>query len=99
MGGSLSLLIANKKKFSISGVIFFAPGLVMNPVNKLPLGIIHYFQLLCMPKSYLFPPSYKSGCRHKLYVDKIKSNPYIYNGDVRSGTMYQIGKNIPKFRD
>jgi hypothetical protein len=52
-----------------------------------------------MPKSYLFPPSYKSGCRHKQYIEKIKCNPFIYNGDVRSGTMYQLGRNIPKIRD
>lgn len=69
MGGAISIKVANRARVpNISGVIFVSPALSFNKFNPLPLTWIHYFQIAFMPRSYLFPPSYTSGCRHKQFI-------------------------------
>jgi alpha-beta hydrolase superfamily lysophospholipase len=92
MGGAISLKVANRGQIgNIGGVIFVSPALRFNKFNPLPLSFIHYFKLIFMPRSYLFEPSYTSGCRHKKFIEKIKADKYIYNGSVRAGTIRCMG--------
>lgn len=92
MGGAISIKVANRGQIGdIGGVIFVSPALKFNKFNPLPLSFIHYMKMLLMPRSYLFEPSFTSGCRHKKFIDKIKADKYLYLGKVRAGTIRCIG--------
>jgi len=106
MGGAISIKVANRAQVpNIAGVIFLCPALRFNKSNPLPLTWTHYFQIVFMPRSYLFEPSYTSGCRHKKFIDKIKADKYLYHGKMRAGTIRafrtwlgDIWEEVPKFK-
>lgn len=68
LGGSMCFKLALRKKYDYRAVIFFSPGFSRNPVNKMNLGIIHIFKILFLKNSYLFPPTFTSGCKHKIFM-------------------------------
>jgi hypothetical protein len=66
-------------------------------MNPLPLTWIHYLKIAFLPRSYLFEPSYSSGCRHKRFIEAIKADKFLYHGKMRAGTIKAIGvwlKNV-----
>lgn len=97
MGGLLSIHVANRNIVeNIKGVILLSPALRSNPQNPLPLKFTHYLKIIFSPRSYLFPPSYTSTYRHKLYTSKIKKDELIYQGSMRAGTIRNMGGALRK---
>ena len=91
LGGRVVVEVVSRKKFPYKGAILVAPAMQINPLDNFSFGLKDYFKMMFMPESGLFEPSYTSGCRHREFINsKVKSDPYIYQGKMRAGTLMSM---------
>ena len=89
MGGLIGYLFGLKTPNFFKGMIFLAPSLQESETKKMPMKFAYYLSYFI--KSIPIPlPRKNESSKNPAVFENVRSEPLIYNGGIRFGTMANI---------